>query len=61
LTLILLIISLPADAQASLAGVRDSSLVFKALIDQYTLGLDKTLRQQIDNFIAAEKVLQQTS
>lgn len=42
---------------------RDSSLVFKMLIDQYTLGIDSSasLRTQIDQFIEAESVLQQTS
>ncbi|KAF7977563.1 hypothetical protein HWV62_3364 [Athelia sp. TMB] len=43
--------------------VRDSSLVFKSLIDQYTLGIDQTpsLRTLIDQFITAESNLQQTS
>lgn len=42
---------------------RDSSLVFKALIDQYTLNIDQTasLRTLIDEFVAAESILQQTS
>lgn len=42
---------------------RDSSLVFKALIDQYTLGIDSTpgLRTLIDQFVSAESILQQTS
>ncbi|EIN04857.1 glucoamylase [Punctularia strigosozonata HHB-11173 SS5] len=40
---------------------RDSSLVFKALIDQYTSGIDTTLRGAIDNFFNAEKILQQVS
>lgn len=42
---------------------RDSSLVFKALIDQYTLNIDHTasLRTLIDAFVAAESTLQQTS
>lgn len=40
---------------------RDSSLVFKALIDQFTQGLDTTLRNQIDDFITAESILQQVS
>ncbi|TDL18606.1 glucoamylase [Rickenella mellea] len=40
---------------------RDSSLVFKLLIDQYTNGVDTSLRGQIDNFVAAEAVLQQVS
>lgn len=42
---------------------RDSSLVFKALIDQYTLGIDSTasLRTLIDEFVSAESILQQTS
>ncbi|PBK75128.1 glucoamylase [Armillaria solidipes] len=40
---------------------RDSSLVFQALIDQYTLGLDTTLRTEIDNFVSAETTQQQVS
>ncbi|KAF8893880.1 glucoamylase [Infundibulicybe gibba] len=40
---------------------RDSSLVFQAIIDQFTLGLDTTLRPQIDNFVAAQKIIQQVS
>ncbi|KAK0243949.1 glucoamylase [Armillaria nabsnona] len=40
---------------------RDSSLVFQALIDQYTLGLDATLRSEIDNFVSAETAQQQVS
>ncbi|KAG7445714.1 glucoamylase [Guyanagaster necrorhizus] len=40
---------------------RDSSLVFKALIDQYTQGLDTTLRTEIDNFLSAEATVQQVS
>ncbi|KAK0441631.1 glucoamylase [Armillaria borealis] len=40
---------------------RDSSLVFQALIDQYTLGLDTTLRTEIDNFVSAETIQQQVS
>jgi glucoamylase len=43
--------------------VRDSSLVFKALIDQYTLGIDtsSSLRTLIDQFVDAESILQQVS
>nr|GAT49285.1 glycoside hydrolase family 15 protein [Mycena chlorophos] len=41
--------------------VRDSSLVFKELIDEFTTGKDTTLLGQIKNFIAAESTLQQTS
>ena len=41
--------------------VRDSSLVFKVIADQYTLGEDTSLRNQIDNFLAAEAALQQVS
>ncbi|KAK7028135.1 glycoside hydrolase 15 protein [Paramarasmius palmivorus] len=37
---------------------RDSSLVFKMLIDQYTQGRDISLRETIDNFVAAESYLQ---
>ncbi|KAK0487707.1 glucoamylase [Armillaria novae-zelandiae] len=40
---------------------RDSSLVFQALIDQYTLGQDTTLRTEIDNFVSAETIQQQVS
>ncbi|KAK0464222.1 glucoamylase [Desarmillaria tabescens] len=40
---------------------RDSSLVFQALIDQYTLGLDTTLRTQIDNFVSSQAIVQQVS
>ena len=40
--------------------VRDSSLVFKVLIDQYTSGQDTSLRSLIDEFVAAEATLQQT-
>lgn len=39
--------------------VRDSSLVFKMLIDQYTSGQDTTLRSHIDDFITAEANIQQ--
>ncbi|KAG1825018.1 glycoside hydrolase family 15 protein [Suillus variegatus] len=39
--------------------VRDSSLVFKMLIDQYTSGQDTTLRGHINDFIAAEANIQQ--
>jgi glucoamylase len=41
--------------------VRDSSLVFKVIVDQFTLGEDTSLRDQIDNFFAAEAALQQVS
>lgn len=40
---------------------RDSSLVFKAIIDQYTSGADTTLRTLIDQFVSAEAILQQVS
>lgn len=40
---------------------RDSSLVFGAIIDQYTLGLDTSLRGQIDNFVASQRIIQQVS
>ncbi|KAF8843359.1 glycoside hydrolase family 15 protein [Paxillus ammoniavirescens] len=39
--------------------VRDSCLVFKELIDQYTSGQNTTLRTLIDSFITAETKLQQ--
>ncbi|KAJ6508344.1 glucoamylase [Mycena sanguinolenta] len=38
---------------------RDSSLVFKALIDQFTSGADTTLLGQIQNFVTAETIIQQ--
>ncbi|KAI0686282.1 glucoamylase [Cytidiella melzeri] len=41
--------------------VRDSSLVFKAIIDQYTSGQDTSLRGLIDEFVSAEATLQQTT
>jgi len=41
--------------------VRDSSLVFKALIDQYTSGQDAALRSLIDDFISAEANIQQVT
>ncbi|TFK40744.1 glucoamylase [Crucibulum laeve] len=40
---------------------RDSSLVFKTIIDQYTRGSDTSLRSTIDDFVAAETTLQQIS
>ncbi|PFH46727.1 carbohydrate-binding module family 20 protein [Amanita thiersii Skay4041] len=40
---------------------RDSALVFKVIIDQFTLGLDTSLRSQIDNYVGAQKILQQVS
>ncbi|KAI0090809.1 glucoamylase G2 [Irpex rosettiformis] len=40
---------------------RDSSLVFKALIDQFTSGADTSLRGLIDDFVSAETALQQVS
>lgn len=42
---------------------RDSSLVFKELIDQYTLGRNTSagLRTLIDSFVGSQSQLQQTS
>lgn len=40
---------------------RDSSLVFKTIIDQFTSGQDTTLRSLIDDFVSAEALLQQVS
>lgn len=40
---------------------RDSAIVFQALIDQYTLGQDASLRNHIDNYVAAQKIIQQVS
>ena len=39
--------------------VRDASLVFQCLIDQYTLAQDDSLRALIDLFVHAEATLQQ--
>lgn len=41
--------------------LRDSSLVFKALIDQFTSGEDTTLRNLIDSFTSSQGRLQQVS
>lgn len=41
--------------------VRDSSLVFKVIIDQFTTGEDASLRTSIDQFLDAESKLQQVS
>ncbi|KAG9036798.1 hypothetical protein FRB95_007896 [Tulasnella sp. JGI-2019a] len=41
--------------------IRDSSLVYKLLIDQFTQGIDTTLQAGITNWVAAMKTLQQTS
>jgi glucoamylase len=41
--------------------IRDSSLVFKTLIDQYTSGQDKSLRGLIDEFIVAQAGIQHVS
>jgi glucoamylase len=40
---------------------RDSALVFKTLIDQYTSGQDNTLGPLIDDYVAAEAEFQQVS
>ncbi|KAF7782370.1 CAZyme family GH15 and CBM20 [Agaricus bisporus var. burnettii] len=40
---------------------RDASLVFAVIIDQYTLGLDTSLRSHIDNFVSSQKIIQQVS
>ncbi|KAF8798899.1 glycoside hydrolase family 15 protein [Phlegmacium glaucopus] len=40
---------------------RDSSLVFKTIIDQFTTGEDTSLRTLIDQFFVAESKLQQVS
>lgn len=40
---------------------RDSAVVMAAVVDQYTLGLDNSLRGQIDNFVASQKIIQQVS
>ncbi|KAF8635222.1 hypothetical protein AX17_003997 [Amanita inopinata Kibby_2008] len=38
---------------------RDSALVLKVIIDQFTLGLDTTLRYEIDNYVGAQAIIQQ--
>ncbi|KAL0956261.1 hypothetical protein HGRIS_002415 [Hohenbuehelia grisea] len=40
---------------------RDSSLVYKVIVDQFTTGVDNSLRGHIDNFVNSQKVLQQVS
>ncbi|KAI0771239.1 glucoamylase [Trametes elegans] len=40
---------------------RDSSLVFKAIIDQFVAGEDDSLRTLIDDFTAAQAIIQQVS
>jgi len=41
--------------------VRDASLVFKTIIDQYTTGQDLSLRTLIDDFVSAEAGIQQVT
>ncbi|KAJ8593011.1 glycoside hydrolase family 15 protein [Rhizopogon salebrosus TDB-379] len=41
--------------------VRDSSLVFKTLVDQYTSGQDASLHSLIDDFVSAEANIQQVT
>ena len=43
------------------AWTRDSALVFKVLVDQYTQGRDTTLNTQIRNWIASQGRIQQAS
>ncbi|KAF8753343.1 Starch binding domain [Rhizoctonia solani] len=43
------------------AWTRDSALVFKLLVDQYTQGRDTTLNTQIRNWIASQGRIQQVS
>ncbi|KAJ7069509.1 glucoamylase [Mycena amicta] len=40
---------------------RDSSLVFKVILDQFVSGADTTLLGQIQNFVASQKIIQQVS
>ena len=40
---------------------RDSSLVFKLIVDQFTSGTDTTLRTLIDDFVSAQTIIQQVS
>ncbi|KAF8629839.1 hypothetical protein AX15_003205 [Amanita polypyramis BW_CC] len=40
---------------------RDSALTLKVIIDQYTLGLDTSLRTHIDDYVGAQQALQQVS
>jgi hypothetical protein len=41
--------------------VRDASLVFKTITDQYTTGQDLSLRTLIDDFVSAEAAIQQVT
>lgn len=45
----------------SYTWIRDSSLVYKLLIDEFTLGLDTTLQTGINNWIASMGKIQQVS
>ncbi|KIK68980.1 carbohydrate-binding module family 20 protein [Collybiopsis luxurians FD-317 M1] len=40
---------------------RDSALTFQTIIDQYTLGLDTSLRGEIDNYVTAQAIVQRIS
>ena len=40
---------------------RDSSLVFKLIVDQFTSGQDTSLRTLIDEFVSAQAIIQQVS
>ncbi|KAF8073537.1 glycoside hydrolase family 15 protein [Lyophyllum atratum] len=41
--------------------IRDSALVFKCLIDQYTQGQDTSLRSLIDDYLGSQTIIQQVS
>ncbi|KIK68987.1 carbohydrate-binding module family 20 protein [Collybiopsis luxurians FD-317 M1] len=40
---------------------RDSAVVFQVIIDQFTLGIDTSTRGEIDNYVAAQAIIQQVS
>lgn len=43
------------------AWIRDSSLVFKVIVDEYTTGEDTSLRGLIDEFVSSQATIQQVS
>ncbi|KAJ4483733.1 glucoamylase [Lentinula aciculospora] len=40
---------------------RDSALTFQTIIEQFTLGIDTTLRGEIDNYVGAQAIVQRIS
>lgn len=41
--------------------IRDASLVYKLIVDQFTSGEDRALRGGIDDFVLSQTVIQQVS